>query len=76
MHFVDQINFVASLRRRVSNILAELADIFDTVVAGAVDLDHVETIAGSNLQAVMAFATWGDGRSFHAIERLRETPRG
>ena len=68
MHFVDQIYLVTPLRRRVSNVLAELSHVFDAVVAGAVNLDHVETVAAGNLAAVITFAAWGDSRSFHAIE--------
>jgi len=68
VHFVDQIDFVAPLGWRVSNVLTELPHVFDAVVAGAVNLDHVETIAAGNLAAVITFAAWGDSRSFHAIE--------
>jgi hypothetical protein len=45
-----------------------LPDVFDTVVAGTVNLDHIETVAGGNLAAVIAFSAWRHGRPFHAIE--------
>ena len=75
MHFVDQINFVPALGRRVANVIPQLAHIFDTVVAGAVDLDHVETVARGDLTAVIANAAGCNGRSFDTIERLRQNTR-
>ena len=75
MYFVDQINLVSPLGRRVANIFAELSNVFDTVVAGTIDLDDIETVAGGNLATVIAFAAWRDGRPFHAIEGLRQNSR-
>ena len=76
VHFIDQINFVTALGWRITNIVAQLAHIFDAVVAGAVDLDDVETVAGGNLAAVVAHAARRDSRFFHTIERLRENAGG
>jgi len=53
-----------------------LPDVFDTVVAGTINLDNIETVAGGNLAAVITFPTWRDRRSFHAIERLCQNSRG
>ena len=76
MHFVDQVDLVTPLGWRVSNVFTELPDVFDTVVAGTINLDHIETVAGGNLAAVIAFAARRDRGSFHAIERLRQNSRG
>ena len=76
MHFVDQVDLVTPLGWRVSNVFTELPDVFDTVVAGTINLDHVETVAGGNLAAVIAFAARCDRGSFYAIERLRQNSRG
>ena len=76
MHFVDEINFVTALGRSISNVLPQLAHVFHTVIARAIDLDHVETVACRNLPAVIAFSAWRDRRSFDAIERLRQDARG
>ena len=46
VHFVDQIDFVAAFRRRVAHVVAQLAHVFDAVVARAVDLDDIEAVAG------------------------------
>src|SRR5258708_36552947 len=58
------------------NLCTELPDIFDTVVAGPINLDHIKTVAGGNLAAVIAFAARRDRGSFHAIERLCQNSRG
>ena len=76
MHFVDQVDLVTPLGRCISDVLTELPYVFDAVVAGAVNLDHIETIAAGNLAAVITFAAWGHSRSFHTIERLCQNPRG
>ena len=76
VHFIDKINFVTALGWRITNVVAQLAHIFDAVVAGAVDLDDVETVARGNLAAVVAHAAWRHSRSFHAIERLRQNAGG
>ena len=76
MHFVDQVDLVTPLGRRVSNVLTELPDVFDAVVAGTINLDDVKTVAGRNLAAVITFAARRDRGSFHAIERLCQNSRG
>jgi hypothetical protein len=76
VYFIDQINFVTPLRWRVPNVFAELPYVFDAVVAGTVNLNHIEAIPGGNLTAVIAFAARGNGRSFHAIERFSKDSRG
>jgi hypothetical protein len=53
-----------------------LAHIFHAVVAGAINLDHVETVACGYLPAVVAFSAWRDRWAFDAIERLRQYPSG
>jgi hypothetical protein len=45
-----------------------LPDVFDTVVAGTINLDDIETVTGGNLAAVIAFAAWSYSRAFHTIE--------
>ena len=76
VHLVDQINFVTPFGRSVAGVLAQLAHVFHAVVAGAVDLDDIETVPRGNLAAVVAHAAWRNSRAFDAIERLREDARG
>jgi hypothetical protein len=52
-----------------------LAHIFDAVVAGAIDLDHVQAVAGGNLAAIIANAAGLNGRPVHAIKRLCQNTR-
>ena len=54
------------------SIVAQLADIFDAVIARAVDLDDIETIASGDLAAVIANSTWRDGRAFLAVQGFRQ----
>ena len=49
MHFVDEINLVSPFGRRVAHVVAQFAHVFDAVVARAVDLDDIETVAAGNL---------------------------
>ncbi len=76
VHFVDEINFVTTLRRRITNVLAQLAHVLDAIVAGAIDLDHVEAVAAGDLAAIVALSAWRDGRSFEAIEGFGQNTRG
>ena len=76
VHLIDQINFVATFRRSIRDVLAQLAHVFHAVVARAVNLDHVETVPRGDLAAVIAFPAWRDRRAFHAIERLCQDARG
>ena len=43
--FVDDVDLAGQHRRRVADRLAQLADVVDPAVAGAVDLDHVHGVA-------------------------------
>jgi hypothetical protein len=70
--FVDQINFVTALGRSIADVLAQLAHVLHAVVACAINLNHVETVARGDLQAVIAFAARCDRLAFDAIERLRQ----
>ena len=74
MHFVDQINLITALSRHITNVLPQLTHIFYAVVARSVDLDDVQTVAGSYLPAVIAFSARRDGRALNAIERLGQNP--
>jgi len=75
VHFVDEIDLVTAFGGRIPNVLAQLAHILDTVVAGAVDLDHVETVAGGDLAAVIAQAAGRDRWALNAVKRLCQNPR-
>ena len=76
VHFVDEIDLVTAFGRRVTHVVAQLAHVFDAVIARAVDLDDVEAVAAGDLLAVIAHAARRHGRSFHAVERLGQNSRG
>ena len=71
VHFVDDINLVARLRWRVAHVVAQFAHLLDAVVAGAVDFQYVETVAGRDLAAIIAGAVRRNRRPFFAVERFR-----
>ena len=74
MHFIDEIDFVTTFCRSITHIVAQLADIFDAVIARAVDFDDIKTIASGNFPAVVALSAWRDRRAFLAVERFRQDP--
>ena len=76
VHFVDDVDLVAALRRGVADVVAQLAHVVDAVVARAVDLDARRGVAGGDLLAVVADAAGRGGRALHAVERLGEDARG
>ena len=55
--FVDDVDFETRLGRRVTGVFAQLAHLFDAVVAGAVDLEHIEAVPGGDLAAIVARPT-------------------
>ena len=63
VHFVDEINFVATFRRRVAHVVAQFAHVFHAVVARAVDLDDIEAVARSDFFAIIANAARRDRRA-------------
>ena len=76
VHFVDDVDFVFALGRRVTNVVAQLAHLFDAVVARAVDLEDVEAVAAGDFLAAVADAAGRDGRPVNAVERLGQNARG
>ena len=56
VNLIDEVNFEWPARGRVGGVVAKVADIFDTIVARAVDLDHIEIASLGDLLANIAFA--------------------
>jgi hypothetical protein len=76
VHFVDQINLITAFGRRVAHVVAQLAHVFDAVIARAIDLDDIKAVAGGDLFAIVAHSAWRHRRSVHAIECLGQNARG
>ena len=70
VHFVDDINFVARLRRRVAHVIAKLAHLLDAVVARAIDFQNVKTVASCDLLAIVACSVRRDRRPFFTVKRF------
>jgi hypothetical protein len=76
VHFVDQIDAELSVRRKKADILAQLAHLLDAIVAGPIDLENIEAVAGRDFTARVALAARRLGRPLHAIQRLGKNARG
>ena len=76
VHFVDHVDFVLSLDRRITNVVAQLAHLLDAVVARAVDLEHIETVAARDFLTAVAHPAWSNGRPVNAVERFSQNARG
>ena len=73
--FVDEVNFIRPAGRHVGGVVAQVADVFDAVVARAVDLDHVEAPPVGDFLAGVANPARRRRRAVHAVERLGQDPR-
>ncbi len=51
VNFVDDKNLEARFVRQVADVFAELANIIDAGIRGAIDFNDVEALAGGNLCA-------------------------
>ena len=72
VHLVDDEHALLARGGLVLRVLAELADVVDTGVAGSVDLEHVEKIALSDAHTTRARSA-GLGRGpLVAVQRLRQ----
>ena len=77
MHLVDVVDFVATLGRRILHGLAQVTNLIDTVVAGTIDLQHVQTIAFGDLFADWIVRIELNARPAGTIQRLgKDTGRG
>src|SRR4051794_8202199 len=79
VHFVDNIDLVASADGSVANRIDDLADVVDPGVAGRVHLDHVDMPAFADRAAGFACIAGSDSRSAlpvwtDAVERLGDQP--
>ena len=55
VHLVDDVNFEAPLRRRVTDVVAQLPDVIDPAVARCVQLNDIETVSAGDLPAIVAY---------------------
>src|SRR5688572_21283917 len=70
VHFVDDVDFEAAVRRLIANVLDDLADLIDTAVRGAVDFENIDRVALRDLPAVTALAAGRRGRALITVDRL------
>jgi hypothetical protein len=70
------VDLVAVALGQVLGVLADLPDVLDAVVGGAVDLRDVDRGAGGDLGARLADAARGGGRAVDAVQRLGKQASG
>jgi len=70
--FVNDVDFELAVRGRVTASLAEFADLFDAVVGGAVNFQHVQRPALSDLATGIALVARRRRRSLGTVQRLGE----
>ena len=75
VHFVDQVHLVAPARRRILNVVEQLARVVDLGARGRVDLEQIDEPARVDIATGAAFAAGCRGHASLAIERLREDAR-
>ena len=75
VHLVDDVNFEAPLRRRVTDVVAQLSHVIDPTIARCVQLNDIEAVSARDLPTIIAFATWRHCRPVDAIERFCQDAR-
>ena len=75
VHLVDDVDLEFRRGRRVHTGLAQLTHLLDAVVAGAVDLQHVDRAALGDLVALRIVIGKIDLRPVGAVEALGKNPR-
>ena len=79
VHLVDQIDLVGAAGRGICGIFPQRPDTLDAVVAGTVDLKHIETPSLGNLHTGIANAAGIVGRAILAglaVQRLGQNTGG
>ena len=64
MDFVNDIDFEPGAGWPVNRILPQVPDVVHAVVAGAIDLDDIQILAGVDRDAAVALETRFYGRAF------------
>ena len=76
MNFIHNIYLISGSARPELHVIADLADPIDAVVAGPVDFENVEAVAGRDFLAAIAHAARRNRRPLHAVKCFREDSGG
>ena len=74
--FVDDVDLVAAAAGAVLHVAAQLADLIDAAIAGAVDFEHVDVLAGGDAPAHVADVARRGCGAVVAVEALGEDAGG
>ena len=75
VHLVDQVHLVAPARRRILNVVEQLARVVDLGARSRVDLEQIHEPPGVDITTGAALAAGRRGHASLAVERLREDAR-
>ena len=70
MDLVDDNNSEAALDRTILDAFGEIPDVVNPSVRSAVNLQHIERVAGGDLEAIAAGVAGVRGRTLFAVERF------
>ena len=76
VHFVDDVDLVARLDRRIAHALDDLAHVVDAGIGGGVHLDHVDMARFENGRAVGRHFRHVDRGPARIVEGAGDEPRG
>jgi len=72
MDFVDDVDLVAARLRRKENFILDLADVVDSGIAGSVDFNHIDAVAGFDFDTVAAYPARFGGGTFVTVKGTGE----
>ena len=75
VHFVDDIDLVARLDRRIARAVQQLAHLIDLGAAGGVELQHIHVPAFDNGPAMAAFVAQGHRGAVNLVGLIVQGPR-
>ena len=67
---VDDIHFIAADRGQIGNLVAQIADVINTVVGGCVHLDNIHDGTGVDALADFALAAWVRAGMVQTVDRF------
>ena len=72
MHFVDDVDFIMSRRRRKLHGFAQIADLVDAAVGCRVNLEHIHRRTVADAAAGVTDTAWRERRALGAVQRACE----
>jgi hypothetical protein len=74
VHFINDINFISTLGRLISNVFNNLPHFIDATISGPVNLKNIDRISVTDFEATRTLITRIWGRSLLAIKSPGKDP--